>query len=262
MSVMGTITVATIKAPIHFLPSGEGGPAARFVPRMVSIRNARPIAAKLSLDREGFELVEAPRGFADFRDADAVRGRYYPEVERVLRAVTGAARVIAFHHDVRGAAGEPNIGEPVSRAHSDFTASSGHERARRELAARGVPADPLFFGHFAIVSLWQPIERAVETWPLALCDAATLDPARLVASDLIPRDRAGETASLVFGTAQRWYYFPRLTPGEAIAIKGYDSREDGAARFTAHAAIHDPTAPADAAGDDCIETRALVIYPD
>ena len=232
-------------------------------PRLVAIRNARPLAAGLSLDAQGFALLRAPTAFAAFDDADAIRSTYYPEVERLLAGATGAARVIAFDHNVRNAiraaGGEAGIRGPVPRTHNDFTARSGRERALAELAARGI--DPyLLDGRFAIVNLWRPIGRRVEKWPLALVDARTLGPDDLVATDLVYRDRVGETYSLGFSAGQQWHYFPLLAPDEAILIKGYDSQEEGIARFTAHSAFEDPQSPADAPERESIEVRALVVY--
>lgn len=280
MTLYSPITVAAVKAPINFLrpmterpvayqfdpPPGVPQRTGEHDPHLVSIRNARPFAEELSLDREGFELVQAPSNYVDFSNDAAIRRYYYREVERVLKAATGAAKVIAFDHNIRNAARaarrEPGIREPVSRAHNDFTARSGHERARLELEARGVAVDPLMFGHFAIINLWRPIGRPVEKWPLALCDATTIQDNDLVASDLVYRDRVGETYSLTYHARQRWYYFPRLEADEAILIKGYDSRENGVARFTPHTAFHDTTARFCAPERESIETRALVIYPD
>ena len=62
-----------------------------------------------------------------------------------------------------------------------------------------------------------------------------------------------------YAEAQRWFHFPRLSPDEAILIKGYDSAED-VARFAAHSAFDDPASPPDAPERESIETRALVIY--
>jgi hypothetical protein len=279
MNMQSPVTVASLKAPINFLrPTGErpvayqcepppGVPVrtGEFAPHLVSIRNARPIAANLSLDHEGFALAYAPSDFDDFGDEEAIRLHYYAEVEEVLKAATGAALVIGFDHNIRNAAraalGEPGIGEPVSRAHNDFTARSGPERISRELAAQGLPAGLLDFSRYAIINLWRPIGNPVEKWPLALCDASTLASSDLVASDLVYRDRVGETYSLTHNSAQRWYYFPRLSPHEAILIKCYDSAEENATRFTAHTAFHDPTARFGAPERESIETRAIVIYP-
>ncbi len=231
-------------------------------PHEVAIRNARPLAGTLSLDAEGFRLLRAPTLFASFDDPEAIRSVYYAEVEALLGEAAGAKRVIAFDHNVRSAAraagGEAGIRGPVPRTHNDFTARSGRERALAELAARGL--DPaLLDGRFAIVNLWRPIGRRVEKWPLALADARTVAPADWVASDLIYRDRVGETYALGFSPGQAWYYFPRLAPDEAILIKGYDSAAD-VARFTPHGAFADPQSPADAPERESIEVRALVLY--
>ena len=111
-------------------------------PRTVAIRDARPLAAELSLDEEGFELLQAPTAFAAFNDDAIIRSAYYAEVERLLGQATGAARVIAFDHNVRNAdraaGGEAGIRGPVPRTHNDFTARSGPERAAAELVARAI----------------------------------------------------------------------------------------------------------------------------
>ena len=95
--------------------------------------------------------------------------------------------------------------------------------------------------------------------PLALCDARTIAADDLIAADLVYRDRVGETYALRHNPAQRWFHFPRLTPEEAILLKGYDS-DERVARFTAHGAFEDQNSPPDAPERESIETRALVIW--
>jgi hypothetical protein len=232
-------------------------------PHLVAVRDARPLAVDLSLDEEGFELLQAPTAFASFDDSAAIRSAYYAEVEQRLQAATGAQRVIAFDHNVRNAVraagGEAGIRGPVPRTHNDFTAKSGPERAEAELVARGIDPVALEGRRYAIVNLWRPIGRRVEKWPLALADARTIAPGDWVETDLVYRDRVGETYALGFSAGQKWYYFPRLAPDEAILIKGYDSATD-VARFTPHSAFADPASPADAPERESIEVRALVIY--
>ena len=276
MTVQTPITAAAIRAPLNFLkPMRERLVSYQFEPppgipqrngedeaHLVTIRDARPLAAGLSLDAEGFALLRAATGFAAFDDPDAIRQSYYPEVEALLVGATGARRAIAFDHNVRSAAraagGEAGIRGPVPRTHNDFTARSGPERARAELAARGL--DPaLLAGRYAIVNLWRPIGRRVERSPLALADARTIAPEDWVETDLVYRDRVGETYALAFNPAQAWYYFPRLAPDEAILLKGYDS-DAGVARFTPHSAFDDPATPGNAPERESIEVRVLVIY--
>jgi hypothetical protein len=276
MTVQTRIHAATTLAVLNFLkPMQERPRSLQYEPEpgvpqrnaadeahVVAIQDARPLAGGLSLDAEGFEYLHAPTSFAAFDDDAAIRSFYYPKVQRQLAAATGARQVLAFDHNVRNAvraaSGEAGIRGPVPRTHNDFTDKSGRERALAELEARGL--DPaLLDGRFAIVNLWRPIGRRVEKWPLALVDARTLGPGDLVATDLVYRDRVGETYSLGFSAGQKWYYFPLLAPDEAILIKGYDSARD-VARFTAHSAFEDPQSPADAPERESIEVRALVIY--
>jgi hypothetical protein len=269
------IETAAIEAPLNFLrpmaerpvsyqydpPPGVPVRTGQYDPHVVAISDARPLAATLSLDIEGFALVRAPSALDSFED-EAIRALYYPEVERLIAGTTGAARVVAFDHNVRSAAraarGEPGIRGPVDRTHNDFTTVSGRERAERELEARDLDVQ-LLRRRFAIVNLWRPIRQLVEKSPLALCDAQSIAEEDLIACDLVYRDRVGETYALQFNPSQRWYHFPRLEPDEAILIKGYDSAE-GVARFTAHSAFEDPCSRRDAPERESIETRALVIY--
>ncbi|MGZ8313514.1 MAG: CmcJ/NvfI family oxidoreductase [Allosphingosinicella sp.] len=278
MTAHTRITAAAIEAPLNFLrpmverpvsyqfdpPPGVPVRTGQYGSHVVAIHDARPLAATLSLDVEGFALLRAPSGLGSFDDGAAIRTVYYPEVERLIAAATGAERVVTFDHNVRSAAraarGDPGIRGPVGRAHNDFTDKSGRERAQRELWARGLDARWLQ-RRFAIVNLWRPIGRPVEKSPLALVDARSLADGDLVAADLVYRDRVGETYALQFNSAQLWYHFPLLTPDEAILIKGYDSAAN-VARFTAHSAFDDPTSRPDAPERESIEARALVIYPD
>jgi hypothetical protein len=234
--------------------------------RRLAIRNARTIAQDLSLDRQGFGLVSHSSNVRDFYDDDEIRRVYYPEAEKLLAELTGAVKVIVFDHNVRNIErsqrGESNAKEPVKRVHNDFIAKSGYNRARAELAARGIEdLEALLQHRFAVVNVWRPIATPVQTSPLAVCDAASIAPTDLVAGDLVYRDRVGETYAITHNPTHRWFYFPQLRSDEAILIKCFDSAEDGRARFAAHTAFDDPTSPANAPARESIELRTLVFYP-
>jgi hypothetical protein len=227
-----------------------------YTPRTVVVRNGRAHPG-LSLDREGFALVREPTTFTDFRDDAAVKALYYPEVEAAVKRATGAARVVVFDHNVRHAEKKHGAKEPVKRAHNDYTVKSGPQRVRDLL---GDEAEALLRGRFAVVNFWRPISGPVEESPLALADAQSIARADLIATDLIYRDRIGETYSLAYNPAHRWYYFPRMETSEAVLIKCYDSAEDGRARFAAHSAFDDPTSPPNARPRESIEARTLVFF--
>ena len=65
---------------------------------------------------------------------------------------------------------------------------------------------------------------------------------------------------MAYNPKQRWFYFPSFQPGEAMLLKCYDSMEDGRARFTAHTAFTDTTAPADAPARERIEARTCALF--
>ena len=244
-------------------PPGVPWRSGRPEPHRIQVRNARTLAAQPSLDEQGFVLIPRPTSVRDFHDATEVRSVYYPEVEKILKAATGAAEVVIFDHTLRSASAEQRatrgIREPVRYVHNDYTSLSGRRRVTELLEP--ARAAELLKGRHGVVNVWRPIHRPVEQAPLAVCDAQSIAPADLVATDLIYRDRIGEVYSLTYNPRHRWFYYPTMTPSEVLLIKTYDSLEDGRARFTAHTAFDDPNTPPDAAPRASIEIRALVFYP-
>jgi len=259
-----TFLVDTGVKPVTHMPPLTGGEIRRtgtYAPTLVAIRNARPIAGALSLDRQGFSLVRHDTNFADFRGSDAVRQRYYPEMAQLVRAHTGAARVEVFDHNVR-LEGAPDrdaqgLRAPVRMVHNDYTAKSGPQRVRDLF---GDQAEALLEKRFAIINVWRPIAGPVETAPLAFADARSIAPEDLVPLDLVYADRTGEIYNVAYSPDQRWYYLPRMERHEAVLIKGYDSEADGRARFTPHTAFDDPATPLGAAPRHSIEVRTLAFF--
>ncbi len=234
-----------------------------YEPHRLFVRNARPVAAHASLDREGFALVHQDSAVKDFYNEDELRETYYPEAARLVAEATGAARVIVFDHTVRrriwGAedrsAGTPR--QPVGRVHNDYTEKSAPQRVRDLM---GAEADELLRRRFEIVNVWRPITGPLRDAPLAVCDARTVDPADWVASALIYPDRRGETYAIHFNPAHHWWYVPDMMPSEALLLKCFDSARDGRARMAPHSAFEDPTAPADKLPRESIELRTLVFH--
>jgi hypothetical protein len=74
-----------------------------------------------------------------------------------------------------------------------------------------------------------PIRGPIESTPLALCDARSIEAKDFVPSDLIYRDKVGETYRFTYNPNHRWFYFPHLERNEVILLKCYDSKEDGRA---------------------------------
>ena len=230
---------------------------------IVPVHSARPIAADVSLDREGFALLHQRSAVRDFYDDEEVRRVYYPEAAQVLAEATGARRVFVFDHTVRRrvpgvedrAAGA--LRQPVPRVHVDHTVKSGPQRVRDLL---GDEAEELLRGRFEVVNLWRPIRGPLRDAPLAVCDARTVAADDLVPSDLVYRDRVGETYAVRFNPQHRWFYVPEMQADEALLLKCYDSATDGRARFAPHTAFEDPTAGPDVAPRESIELRTFLFH--
>jgi hypothetical protein len=247
-----------------FNPPPPGEPMSTIVSEAhaVPIRDARPMLSQVSIDREGFALIRFEPTATDFDDDDAVKAAYYPEVERAMKAATGADRVFIFDHTIRRripGSTDDRIGprQPVPRVHVDHTVKSGPQRVRELLPDE---ADELLRGRVQIINLWRPIRGPVRDLPLAVCDASTVRFDDLVAAEHIYRHRVGETYQVTYNPAHRWFYVPEMRTDEALLLKCFDSRTDGTARFAPHTAFADPTTPADAPPRQSIEVRTLVFH--
>jgi len=223
----------------------------------VPIRDGRSIVKRLSLDAEGFVLLRNQTAVVNFYDEQEVRAVYYPEVERFLMGAAGVTKVVVFAHDVRSIPksknGEKGVREPVAAVHNDYTIKSGPEHVH-QLLEPGEAAERLK-NRFVEINVWRPIRGPVQNTPLAVCDSRSIAQA-----DLVPTDLKHEVYMIRFNPRHRWFYFPRMETSEVLLIKGFDSMEDGRARFTPHAAFEDPAAPSFAPARESIEARALVFY--
>jgi hypothetical protein len=256
--------VPTGETPVTYLYEPSKAEALRkgvYAPHMLSVSNARPMAARLSLDAEGFALTRHDSALSTFADETAIKSVYYPEMEKLVKRVTGATRVLVFDHTLRAnsPAGRAALKgrEPVRVVHNDYTPRSGPQRIRDLLPAE---AEALLRRRYAFINVWKPIKGPVEEAPLAACDARTIAAQDWVATELRYPDRTGEVYSVAFNPSHRWYYFPRMALDEALLIKCYDSAEDGRARFAAHSAFDDPTSPPGAPHRESIEIRTIAFF--
>ena len=230
-------------------------------PRTVKMHNGRLETDRFVLDRDGFRFVPHPTKMRDFYDEDEIRSVYYPEMIELIKAESGAKRVVVFDHTLRTADDEmreaKKIREVVRRAHNDYTEWSGPQRVRDILPDE---AEDLLTRRFAIVQVWRPIRYPVETFPLAICDARSVAFDDFIISERIYQDRKGQTYACAYNPNHHWYWFPRMRREEALVFKVYDSQKEGVARWTAHTAFEDPTTPPNARPRESIEIRTLAFF--
>lgn len=277
--------LAGVDAPLAYLTEGaidaqytvwppssgrepEGPPKTYYTSR---IADCREIADSLDLQRDGFVFRKQVSPFRDFFDDAKVKANYYGEMEAYLKALTGAAEVFIFDHNVRSvgraARGEAGVRAPVDMAHGDYTAASGLRRGGEIMAQRGYkgPAPK----RTMLVNVWRPLHGPVVDLPLALCHALSVAPEDLVPTpirhymedELTAPRLSGEIFSLLHNPSHRWYYASAMQPDEVLVFTGFDSDESSAARFTPHTGFQHPHRPAQFEPRESIEVRALVIDP-
>jgi len=227
----------------------------------VTIRNGRLVSG-FSLDKEGFVLVKHETKVKDFYNDDEVKRVYYPEIERLVKQCTGAARVLVFDHTLRAendAVREEKLASrPVRSVHNDYTEWSGPQRVRDLLPKD--EAEALIQKRFSVIQVWRPVRNPVVSAPLAIADSQSIAVKDLIGTERRYPDRVGEIYHLSYNAEHRWFYFPDMQTDEAIVFKCYDSMKDGRARWSAHAAFDDPNSPPNAPARESIEMRTLAFF--
>ena len=231
----------------------------------VEIENGWPRAARISADREGFEIHPFGARFSSFDDEAAVGSVFHAQVVDYVKRHTGAAQVIVFDHTIRKRMPADDLSQQttlhrpaVLLVHSDYTVNSGPQRVRDLLPA--AEAESRLQRRVAFYNVWKPLARRVEELPLAMCDATTQSPGDLLPMDLKYRERTGEIYVMRHAPAHRWVYFPQMEADQALLLKTYDSETDGRARFMFHTAFEDPTTAPDAPKRESIEVRTMAFF--
>lgn len=270
-------TAADVIAPLTFIvPQAEkpkfhsqaltGGAVEFFFDtdtQPVPVANLRAQADSFTLDGAGFAFRTAPTAVWDLYDDDTVEGAYFSEIEELLTQEFGASQVVIFDATRRsdggkGAANRDGNRGPATRIHVDYTALSGPQRAQDVLGEAEYERLIATGARIVQVNVWRPIVGSVQRSPLALADATTVAKEDLIATDQVFPNRVGEIYHLAYNPAQRWYYAPEMTPDEVLLIKGWDSLDDGRARFTPHTAFPLPDQD-NAPARESIEIRSFVV---
>lgn len=230
---------------------------------VVPIRSIRQAAEPFSLERNGFVLLQHPTAVTDFSDEAQITQVYAPEVEALMKQLTGAESVLVFGHMVRtNRSGTEDGRLPAYGAHVDYG-----ERTIRWFAESllgRAEAERRLKGRFVLANLWRPI-RTVEKTPLALCDASTVSPDDLNDSEVKGGLNAADRPSLwgynlSYNPAHRWWYAPRMRRDEVLVFKLFDS-DRSRAQWTGHTAFDDPTSREDAPPRESIEIRTISFFP-
>ena len=228
----------------------------------VVIRDARAIASGLALETNGFVVLSRPTALEDISSPEAIRQVYYPEIEALVKEITGATRVLMFGEIVRSdAKGTPDSRLPARGAHVDYDEPTVQWWVRELVGAE--EAERLLAHRHVLINLWRPL-ATVEKSPLALCDASTVEKGDLNRSEVRGGlDDPGRATmcgfNLQHSPRHRWYYVPHMRPDEIFAFKLCDS-DTSRVQWTGHTAFDDPASAADARPRQSIEIRTISFF--
>jgi hypothetical protein len=239
-------------------PGEEERPTGSYDQVAMAIRDARALSRAPDLEAEGFCLIKHETRDVDFRSDRDVTENYYPQIVTLLKRRLSADGVIVFDHNVRVDADRPGIRRPARHVHCDYTVRSAIRRVTE--LVEGEDATRRLSRRFMQVNVWRPLEYPIFMSPLALADASSVDPGDYVRADIVYPGWKGEILEVMHRPSHKWFYFPEMTPDEALVFKGYDSGSNGTCRRTPHTAFDDPNSPIDAMPRISIEFRAVVFF--
>lgn len=267
----------------RFVAPGEEVNTGRYERYPVTVRDARSIADRFTLDAHGFVLARQATAVTDFHDHEQVDTIYPAEADAIVKQLTGADRVTSRGWMIRTSGGlekrkvanyrhTGGVQPPAAEAHVDFTHETA-ERMAAQVYAEEFPGAPPY-SRFIASSLWRAFSPPPQDWPLALCDGATVGrdegttnalfivdeiPDRETMLAPLPGESEAITAAIFhYNPDHRWWYFSNMRPDEVILLKFHDS-DPGKACRVPHTAFHDPTFP-DAHPRESIEFRTFAFF--
>ncbi len=237
----------------RFWAPGEEVNTGEYQPYKVVIRNAREAKRPFTLDEHGFAIASYPTKLDDFEDKAKIAAIYDDEIKNIAMAMTGADHVALMSGQLRTSGKTSAIVQPpAAEAHVDFNNFTSN-RIAKMLYEKTAP-DGSGFNRFVIFSLWRVLSDPPQDWPLALCEAASVNDDEGVSNtkvdvdeippyerrfDPIPGEEEMVAATIFFHNPDhRWWYFPDMTKDEVVFIKFHDSDRSRAWR-TPHTAFHD-----------------------
>ncbi|KAK0734518.1 hypothetical protein B0T26DRAFT_844858 [Lasiosphaeria miniovina] len=260
---------------------GDGSPPTPVYVGSNQVTNERPMIAtavavtdvtgsesSFTLDSHGFQFHGHTTSQSDgFHDDDALRARYYPECELLVKEITGASRVVAFDHKVRrGPSSWHKLGEnntesrgPLHRAHVDQSYDGALARMHEQFAA-DEDVGGLLQRRWQIVNIWRPIKTVYKD-PLAFADATSVADADLVPASIVyaRTGRRRESWTVKPSAGHRWFFKYAQRPDEVVLIKCFDSDASVAARRVPHCAVEDAE-HVDGECRESVEVRCLVLF--
>ncbi len=269
-----------IDAELLFLDCYDGKPTAYgrqrekdnlpLVKHTVRIENLRGSQEVLCLDKQGFTVVKHRSDTEDFLSQDSLNRTYLPELEILIRELTGAQHTVALGSSVVRRSERstgylaPGTSVPGRFVHCDY--SQGPDGSLYWLNRVLEPHEAASRQHrrYAIYNVWRALSAPPHDSPIALCDVQSLKPEDCVAANCVcdpegEPEWSFENTLYHYGAHQRWAHISDLQRDEALIFKGFDSDSDRA-QGVPHAAFNDPNSPVNGPARESIDERVIAFF--
>ncbi|KAE9987078.1 hypothetical protein EG328_003860 [Venturia inaequalis] len=240
------------------------------VKHSVELCNLRSSLNKFRIKENGFQIMTIPERmtYADFENDETFRAVHVPHILTALQAELKAKHVHVLDYRVRKrdenfpvrSEQQYEFLQPSSRVHIDYTAEAVKKTVR---GYYGNEAGDILDRPWQAINVWHPIRGPCVDWPLAVCDAATVDFDKdTMASDFVDLWGYSENVQVHHSEAQRWYYLENQMPNELLVFKSADSEEGkpGVLPAAPHGSFDNPNKTAADLPRQSVELRLLVTY--
>lgn len=221
-----------------------------------------------SLDTLGFEIhrLETAMEYGDFHDDEKIENTYCRELEKYFVEALSAKYVRALDYQVRRKSPEfPYFGgklpprpQPSLMTHVDVT-----PEAAKTIVSElyGDIAPSILQSRYQVITVWKPLRPPVRDWPLAVCDATSVNKKDLIPTDIIYPAYIAENCMVHYNVKQKWYWIPDQKSDELLVFKAVDSKEPRSWPCP-HGAFPLPGQTEKSPSRESIDVRLLVMYAD
>ncbi|KAJ4295121.1 hypothetical protein N0V90_007131 [Kalmusia sp. IMI 367209] len=215
--------------------------------RPMTVHDARQTSKTFMLDTHGFQLVKLPpkERVTAASDEETIKRTYYPEIEELVKTLTGASTAFIFNHVIRAHSAPSDKGVldakgrwqdiPSGHAHVDYSGDPAHIAATQLEISLPPHVSALYSTstRFAYLGAWRPLST-IQRDPLAVCDATSVpdEDYQVRLREFRSGVRSGNyvISHREEGERHEWWYMSAMRDDEIVVFKGYDSLREGAWR--------------------------------
>ncbi|KAF9888436.1 hypothetical protein FE257_008714 [Aspergillus nanangensis] len=247
----------------------------------VVVKDLRGREGQFTFEKNGFAVIELDSSMAyeDYSDPVKLYNIYLQEVAACLIQYFSATSVHIFNvvvsictrlrvnalvtqvSSASSAASRLSQSRDISSRIGDTAGSTDSTPDSLDQLVRELKQDQLAIGsrRYIYLNVWKTLVGPLYDWPLAFCDAETIEPGDLQSHDQVFHDVVRENVMVYHNPDQKWYYLSGQMPSELLLFRQADSQNNPGVAHTAFEIPSQPPNPLQTR--ESIEIR-VVVYLD